>query len=92
MSIQVYVIMGSVGEYSNYQSWTVGAYQDKARANEHARLALDEAAKIQKERPNRHSKPTRPNPYDPYMSLDYTGTDYYVVAVDLLDAIPGIDG
>ena len=32
------------------------------------------------------------NPYDAKMRMDYTGTDYYTISVDLLDAIPGIDG
>jgi len=94
MSIQIYVVMGTTGEYSDRTEWSVGAYQDRARADEHADLATTEAYKICKERPSRYSSPDpdRTNIYDRRMNMSYTGTDYYVIAVDLLDAIPGIDG
>ena len=91
MSIQVYVVIGSTGEYSDYMQWYVCAYQDKSRADKHAQAAYDEAVKIDKERKSRYHSPTRTNPYDPKMRMDYTGTKYCVDAVDLLDAIPGID-
>ncbi len=93
MSIQIHVVMGSTGEYSDRRQWTVCAYQDKERAINHADLAKLEAHKIEKARKDRYDySEDDVNPYDLKMSMDYTGTDYYVISVDLLDAIPGIDG
>jgi len=93
MSIQIYIVMGSTGEYSNRTEWAVGAYQDKAMAEQHADLAKIEAHAIEKARGNRHDSICKgANVYDPKMEMYSTGTDYYVVDVDLLDAIPGIDG
>jgi hypothetical protein len=93
MSIQVHVVMGSTGEYSDRSEWPVCAYQDKARADEHADLAKNEAHKLAKARKSRYEDVKEgSNIYDPKMYMDYTGTDYYVLSVDLVDAIPGIDG
>ena len=61
-------------------------------AEQHAFLANDEAVKIQRGLSSRYATPEETNPYDRKMRMDYTGTTYYVMSVDLLDAIPGIDG
>jgi len=92
MSIQVHVVMGSTGEYSDRTQWAVCAYQDKMRADQHADLAKIEAHKMEKARTSRYSVVEGKNMYDPHMQMSYTGTDYYVISVDLFDAIPGIDG
>jgi hypothetical protein len=89
MSVKVYVVMGATGEYSDHRTWTVCAYQDKKRAEEHADLAKIEAHKIQKQ--DDYWACGGKNIYDPKMQMQYTGTDYYTIDVDLLDAIPGID-
>jgi hypothetical protein len=89
MSVKIYVVMGSTGEYSDHSTWTVCAYQDKQRAEEHADLAMMEARKIREHDDYFNSEDK--NIYDPKMQMQYTGTDYYTIDVDLLDAIPGID-
>lgn len=92
MSIQVYVVMGSTGEYSDRSEWAVCAYQDKSKAEQHADHAKLIAHKIFRNGDERYEDLDNKNAYDPYMRMQYTGTDYYVLSVDLLDAIPGIDG
>jgi hypothetical protein len=85
MSIQVYIVMGTTGQYSDRTQWTVGAYQDKTRADMHADLAMTEACRIAKERPSRYHSTDQVNIYDSKMSMSYTGADYYVLSVDLLE-------
>lgn len=99
MSIQVHVIIGQTGEYSDHTEWAVAAYQDLERATQHADLAKIEAHRIEKliqagslDRFN-NEDPRLKNIYDPKMqNYYYYEADYYVISVDLLDAIPGIDG
>lgn len=49
MSVQIHIVMGTTGEYNDRSQWAVCAYQDKARADEHADLAKIEAHKIEKQ-------------------------------------------
>lgn len=92
MSVKISIIFGRTGEYDSVSRWPVGAYYSREQAEQHANLAEKEAIKIAQERANDYSPAERDNPYDPDMRMDYTGTDYYVIDVNLLDAIPGVDG
>lgn len=78
----IYVVYGSTGEYSDHTEWSVCYYWDKHRAENHAQLAnswLKEndvygAASWHA----REAALKKKNPYDPNMSIDYTGTLYDV--------------
>jgi len=92
MSVNVWVVFGSSGEYEDYAEWAVCAYQDKDRALDHARLAKEDSVAIAKEKGGRYAAPKRKNLYDPDMYMDGDCTDYGIRAIPLLDGIPGIDG
>ncbi|HZF98301.1 MAG TPA: hypothetical protein VEY92_08675 [Pseudoxanthomonas sp.] len=81
----IYVVIGTTGEYSDCREWMVAAYMDKAMAEQHVTLASASAPKGDVDWQDYEAK----NPYDPGMSVDYTGTQYYAVDVPLLSAIPG---
>lgn len=45
----IYIVMGSHGEYSDFQEWPVVAYTKESKAIEHVEKAYDRAQEIQKE-------------------------------------------
>ena len=45
----IYIVMGSQGEYSDFQEWPVVAYTKKKKAIEHVKKAYDRAQEIQSE-------------------------------------------
>lgn len=76
--IKVYPVWGKTGEYADLREWIVTAYTSKKRAEKHAADAMNAAREIFCTRPDRYSVPEPGNPFDPEMSMDYTGTEYYV--------------
>jgi hypothetical protein len=86
--MEIYVVMGTCGEYSDRQEWTVAAYDDKTLAEKHADLATT-AAHLGKTQVPRYDN-YGPNPYDPKMLCDYTGTDYYVLSVPFKTGLPEV--
>lgn len=85
---KLHVVQGTSGEYSDRREWIVCAYEDKAKAEAHA-----EAAKRWYQENDchrlRHGKDFS-NPFDPGMQLDYTGTDWTVYEIPLLNRLPTI--
>lgn len=106
IKMQVYVVMGTSGEYSDRYEWGVCVYQDEALAQQHVIMAQKEASIINKaisdldwsdfiEFDNNESKQNtliKSNIFDVNMQSDtYTGTSYYICAVDMLTALPTKD-
>lgn len=98
MAKPIYIVMGSTGEYSDRREWAVKAYFDQDKAVRHADEAAEIAHKLMKTDKKtvdayiwasslERSAMNPPNPLDPDMYMDYTGTDYYVIAVELADHI-----
>jgi hypothetical protein len=79
----VYVVIGSTGEYSDRDEWPVCAYLDEDLAKAHVVRAGERAAEIHATRPSRYEEPTGTNEHDPGMKMDYTGTFYHYWAVPL---------
>ena len=88
---KIYIVYGNTGEYSDRREWTVAAYADEAMAREHAELAMrwyQENDAFEQSRKESDWQQKNPNPYDPYMSIDYTGTDWTVGEVELRTELP----
>jgi hypothetical protein len=83
--MNIYVVMGTTGEYSDRNEWSVIAYFDEAKAKEHVVNADRRAKEIQATREDRYRVEPGANEFDPNMSMDYTGTDYYYNTVPLGD-------
>lgn len=93
----VFVVMGATGEYSDHSEWPIAAYLDEATAQTHVQLAQSRANEIRTWRNEKGQEAyllpyaERPrNEYDYDMQSDYSGTMYYLIAVLLLDSVPGV--
>jgi hypothetical protein len=98
----IYVVMGSSGEYSDRYEYAVVAYKDNALAEQHVLAATQEANRIKlelnafdwydgnyDENEKRKQAILATSIYDANVSDDtYTGTRYYIVAVECLDTLP----
>lgn len=83
---KIYVVTGTTGEWSDRDEWPVAAYLSEERAREHAEKADHKAKELFVVwGENRWDMPDGANPFDPHMSMDYTGTDYGVMTVPLMD-------
>ncbi len=86
MGENIFVVMGSTGEYSDRQDWPVLAFVDEQAAQSHVlkldawlrehRAHMDDDIRVDYRR--RHELQ---NPDDPLMLVDYTGTRYSVMSV-----------
>jgi hypothetical protein len=91
---QVFVVMGTLGEYSDKYEWPVAAYFDRAKADKHADLAMEWSVKNRG--PDWYNncqdpwdKKYQATPYDPNHGESYgLPADYYVIEVSILDEIP----
>lgn len=87
---KVYIVSGSTGEYSDHQEWYVAAYlSEVAAANrvQECQLFANELMTRSDERYEDMDKwdaALRGGP-DPGIQFDYTGTQYAVHPVDLVD-------
>lgn len=92
----VWLVIGTCGEYSGRSEWVVAAYFDKALAERHADLAMEEERRLfaawvaagHEDYEFRHPEfdppelqAMRVNRYDPKVQRDYTGTDYHAAEV-----------
>lgn len=85
---KVYVVMGSTGEYSDRNEWPVKAFLNKDKALQLEHNALMSAHDIQKKRKDKYDDvDPGVNPYDPNMRMSCTGTDYYIMEVDLHETV-----
>lgn len=83
---EIYVVIGSTGEYSDHTYWFVHGYLDKKEAEEHASKA--NAWLVQKGLHSDHGRrydggpwDKHYSPYDPDLRVDYTGARYGVEAL-----------
>ena len=79
----IYVVMGSTGEYSDRTEWAVIAYHDETAAQEHVVNAERRAKEIYATRENHYRAEKGINEFDTDMSMDYTGTFYFIYTVPL---------
>ena len=79
----VFVVMGTTGEYSDRNEWAVMAYLDEAQAQEHVVNADRRAKELFATRQDHYSIEKGANEFDPDMSMDYTGTSYFIYRVPL---------
>lgn len=95
MTQTLHVVMGTTGEYSDRSEWPVKAFVDEAKAQRFV-LEVDEWIRVNglamSDSPNANPHPDAAargmvNPFDPNMSFDYTGTDYYIMSVALDDDV-----
>jgi hypothetical protein len=94
MTKTIHVVMGTTGEYSDRGEWPVRAYFDEGLAQAHVANATEAARVFYAERNAKphnpdYRVPTGANPYDPDMAMDYTGTTYYLLTVQLEEAGAG---
>ena len=91
MAGKVYIVMGQTGEYSDLNEWPVAAFHSEAKAAERV-AELDVWLRVNKFHSDgqvewswseleRIGKPQ----FDPNFTCDYTGTNYYLIAVEYAD-------
>lgn len=81
--MNIYVVRGQTGEYSDQNEWPVKAFNSEDKAKEYV-LLCDHYAKIsESKKSDRYDDCELKNPYDPNMEMDYTGTFYKYEVVDL---------
>jgi hypothetical protein len=78
--MNIYIVMGTTGEYSDRSEWSVVAFKDKEMAKKHVTLATEQANEIYKTMIDGiYDFDALPiNPYDPKMKMDYSGTSYFI--------------
>ena len=86
--MKISIVMGTTGEYSDRSEWPVRAFLTARRAEKYALAAKQRADVIAKEHGGMDILQQKPNELDPGMRMDYTGTEYFVVADIELDEEP----
>lgn len=79
----VYIVQGTTGEYSDRTDWLVKAFRSQTKADELCHRAQLRAGEIKNSRESRYGAPKNSNEFDPDMRMDYTGTEYTVITVEL---------
>lgn len=81
----VYLVVGSTGEYSDHTTWSICAYPELALARQHAELAQKEAARLIAgcDDGDIWSLPDKPNVFDPDMRVYAGDVKYGVETVGL---------
>jgi hypothetical protein len=84
----VYVVMGSTGEYSDRTEWPVKAFMSEDAAKDLVlradRRAKELAHEVQGMDYSKRNEMFKANELDPQIAIDYTGTTYYYMAVELV--------
>jgi hypothetical protein len=81
---KIYVVMGSTGEYSDRSEWPVVAFRDEEEAQKSVENATRRANECGANRASQYQIEKGVNEFDPDMRMDYTGTSYYYMTVELL--------
>ena len=81
---QVYVVMGTTGEYSDRTEWSVRAFLDEGDAQALVVAATERGKAIEASKASPYASTDEKNEHDPAMSMDYTGTTYYYLTVPLV--------
>jgi hypothetical protein len=79
----IYVVMGTTGEYSDRTEWPVVAFCQKDTAEKLIEQATKRAKEIEATREERYYVERGCNEFDPDMTMDYTGTYYFLYEVEL---------
>lgn len=79
--MKIFVVEGGTGEYSDTRTWVVKAFRDEEEAEVFVRHATEWANDTYKTKSYRN--PNLKSPYDPYFMMDHTGTEYWIVEVEL---------
>lgn len=86
--MEIYVVFGTTGEYSDRTEWMVAAYPNEEDAKRHvvaaSEYAPNEKLAFREYLDGRNRKFN--NKYDPYMYVDYTGVMYYYKKTELVDS------
>lgn len=82
--------MGVTGEYEDYNEWIVCAYKDIKLAEEHALLATTYALEffVDEDRYSYRHEGNLENPFDERMQMDYNGTKYFIITIELRESLP----
>jgi len=96
--VNIYVVKGSTGEYSDRTEWLVKAFRTEQEAKDHiiavevymkmhginldGNVSNNDATGVSMSRWDMVQS-VEGNPVDPNFQLDYTGTRYYVEQVEL---------
>ena len=78
--MKIYTVEGSTGEYEDRRTWSVKAFKSKKKADELC-YKLNKAA--DKRGDNKKIQEYLKEAGDPYASVDYGGTNYYVYDLEL---------
>jgi uncharacterized protein YfeS len=85
--MEIYIVEGRTGEYSDFRKWIVCAYLDKNKAEERAKNAGERAKELELEdfRYKKYDEDAPFNEFDEGMDMDYTGTEYIVYPIEVAD-------
>lgn len=98
-NMNIYVVMGSTGEYADQTSWSVNAFKTKRKAKAFINKCTKEYLRIRSLVFSDYPEDTKdnsifyrrwnmaeyPNAVDPNMRLDYTGVEYSFYVVELIE-------
>lgn len=88
--MQIYIVMGSTGEYEDYTTWVSKCFLDKHLADQfkiNCQIYADRCINKYNSKENdfchKQNKVMDESP-DPFFSIDYTGTDYSIIERELI--------
>lgn len=85
--MQIYVVMGYCGEYSDRSDWPLVAFTDEEMAKQRVLAATRRAAELEATKPKdwmEHREHFKQNEFDQDMQNDYTGTTYAYLTLELI--------
>lgn len=93
MNKQVWLLVGSTGEYSDHQEWFVGYYTKEEDARARVEFLSAKARQLYVSEDNlitdwrsREKNVQEMRKYDPGFVCDYTGSNYNIYPLECLDA------
>ena len=84
----VWIVVGETGEYSDYSEWNVAGFHTEEMAESFKDLCQNEANKVNKRKADYAFRRGFKHAYDTQFHCDYTGTDYRVELVEILNVLP----
>jgi hypothetical protein len=83
--MQIFIVRGATGEYSDHCDWPVKAFASHAEAASFAAQLVNvyEAGTTPNPRGGRRQDRNWKHPLDPHFYEDYTGTDWYIEECEL---------
>lgn len=81
--MKIYVVMGVTGYYDDREEWPVVAFAKRNDAQIRVLQAKERADEICSQQHKRGVNMV--NEYDPRMKMEYPGTTYYIMEVDLAE-------